>query len=96
MSLSNIVEGKANSIAAGVGEVERGATRPAHAPMFARPGEPEPNAVSGERLQPASLRGKPVPVFEGRDANAQGMPQHPGALGWGSADATQEDLTPAD
>jgi hypothetical protein len=73
MSLSNIVEGKANSIAAGVGEVERSETRPAHAPIFARPGEPEPNIVSGERLQPAESRPQRAPSRTLAEAREHGL-----------------------
>jgi hypothetical protein len=57
MSLSNIVEGKANSIALSGGGAQ---TEPPQylgsAPVFARPGEPEPNCVVGERLQPPQAR----------------------------------------
>jgi hypothetical protein len=59
MSLSRILPGRQNSIALSDGEPagpvpERGT----HAPMFARPGEPESNAVSGERMQPSQARPK--------------------------------------
>jgi hypothetical protein len=75
MSLSNILPGKANSIEKSGGGVDRATERVAHAPMFARPGEPEPGAVKGECLQPGEARPAPVPTFTGRDANALGMPQ---------------------
>ncbi|OBJ86509.1 hypothetical protein [Mycobacterium asiaticum] len=60
MSVSNIVVGKRLSIEAGE-QIEQQLDRPSHAPMFARPGEPEPNCVVGERLQPpqARLRRRP-------------------------------------
>jgi hypothetical protein len=56
MGLSNLVAGKRNSIEQSGGGVDRGTERAAHAPMFALPGEPEPNAVCGERLQPGQSR----------------------------------------
>lgn len=52
-----IVEGKRNSIAlSGGGAQTEPPQRLGSAPMFARPGEPEPNCVVGERLQPPTAR----------------------------------------
>ncbi len=52
-----ITEGKGNSIAFSGGGVQ---TEPPQyqgsAPVFARPGEPEPNVISGEALQPPQAR----------------------------------------
>jgi hypothetical protein len=57
MGHSNVVAGKKNSIeASGGGLQTEPEQRLGHAPMFARPGEPEPNCVVGERLQPATAR----------------------------------------
>jgi len=57
MGHSNIVEGKANSIErSGGGAQTEPPQRCGHAPMFARPGEPEPNCVVGERLQAPQAR----------------------------------------
>lgn len=74
MSLSRILPGKHNSIALSDGEPagpvpERGT----HAPMFARPGEPEPNAVSGERMQPSQPRPKRPPTRTLAEARAVGL-----------------------
>jgi hypothetical protein len=52
-----IVPGKANSIAqSGGGAQTEPPQRCGSAPMFARPGEPEPNCVVGERLQEPTPR----------------------------------------
>jgi hypothetical protein len=57
MSISNIVAGKQNSInQSGGGAQTEPEQRLGHGPMFARPGEPEPNCVVGERLQPPQAR----------------------------------------
>lgn len=56
-SASNIVPGKANSIAqSGGGAQTDPPQRLGSAPMFARPGEPEPNCIEGERLQAPEAR----------------------------------------
>ena len=48
-----LVEGKRRSIEQSGGGVQtEPPQRCGSAPMFARPGEPEPNCVEGERLQP--------------------------------------------
>jgi len=52
-----IVEGKKNSIQqSGGGAQTEPPQRLGSAPMFARVGEPEPNCVEGERLQPPQAR----------------------------------------
>jgi hypothetical protein len=57
MGHSKILVGKAISIErSGGGTQNVPEQRAAHAPMFARPGEPEPNCVVGERLQPPQAR----------------------------------------
>lgn len=72
MALSRIFEGKSNSIAAGV--PNEAVTQPvAHAPMFARPGEPEPNVHRGERLQPATPRPRRAPTRTRDEARAIGL-----------------------
>lgn len=72
MGLSNELDGKRNAmeVSGGGSEVFSGQS---HAPMFARPGEPEPNAVAGERLQPSQPRGKPEPTRTRADAHAKGL-----------------------
>jgi hypothetical protein len=83
MGHSNLTEGKANSIAASGGGPqtvlpERDG-RPAHSPMFARPGEPEPNVTRGERLQPPTPRPKRPATRTFAEARALGL-AHPEAL----------------
>jgi hypothetical protein len=56
MGHSNPVPGKVNSIALSGGGVQTEPQRLGSAPMFARPGEPEPNRVEGERLQEPEAR----------------------------------------
>ncbi len=57
MGLSNCVPGKKNSIERSGGQENPRQDRPSHAPMFARShDEPEPNAVSGDRLRPGESR----------------------------------------
>jgi hypothetical protein len=74
MALSNIVTGKRNSIAASGESVQRAPEQRAiHAPMFARPGEAEPNAISGERLQDGKLRPAPVPTRSRIAARRRGL-----------------------
>lgn len=74
MGHSNIVEGKANSIERSGGGTQRvPEQRAAHAPCFARPGEPEPNAVVGERLQPAQARPRREPSRTIAEARAIGL-----------------------
>lgn len=52
-----IVEGKRNSIEQSGGGAQTEPTQYlGSAPVFARPGEPEPNCVVGERLRPAEAR----------------------------------------
>lgn len=52
MSLSNLVPGKANSIALSAGEPPVPTDgRPSHAPCFTSEHGPQPNAIEGERLQ---------------------------------------------
>jgi hypothetical protein len=80
MGHSNVVAGKANSIAqSGGGPQTVPEQRAAHSPMFARPGEPEPNAVVGERLQPPTPRPRREPTRTIREARALGL-AHPEAL----------------
>ena len=74
MGHSNIVVGKANSIEqSGGGAQTVPEQRAAHAPMFARPGEPEPNCVVGERLQPAEARPRREPSRTIAEARAIGL-----------------------
>lgn len=57
LSLSNIVEGMQKSIKdSGGGAQTEPPQRCGCAPVFARPDEPEPNCVVGERLQPPQAR----------------------------------------
>ena len=52
-----LVAGKANSIRKpGGGGQSEPPQRCGHSEMFARPGEPEPNCIVGERLQPPEAR----------------------------------------
>jgi hypothetical protein len=74
MGHSNLVQGKANSIAASGGGAQTvPEQRAAHSPMFARPGEPEPNAVVGECLQPAQSRPRREPSRTLAEARAIGL-----------------------
>ena len=73
MALSNILPGKQAAIdVSGGGVPHQPPERAAHAPMFARPGEREPNVTMGERLQPSRPGSKPVPTRTRRDAHAKG------------------------
>jgi hypothetical protein len=57
MGLSRITEGKRNSIkASGAAHGVPPQERASHGEMMARPGEPEPNAIRGERLQEGEAR----------------------------------------
>lgn len=76
MALSNILPGKANSIALSGESVQRvpePEQRFTHAPCFARAGEPEPNVTSGERLQPPHARPRRRPTRTLADARAIGL-----------------------
>lgn len=74
MALSDLVPGKRNSIAQGGESVQQAVPeRAAHAPMFARPGEPEPNAISGERLQPGPPVPKAMPSRTRAEASGKGL-----------------------
>jgi hypothetical protein len=80
MSHSNLVPGKQNSIAASGGGAQTvPEQRAAHSPMFARPGQPEPNVVVGERLQPPQARPRREPTRTFTEARALGL-AHPEAL----------------
>lgn len=75
MGLSKIAEGKRNSIKASCREAQGVAPqdRAAHGEMFARPGEPEPNAIRGERPQAGQPRPRRQPTRTRRDAHALGL-----------------------
>jgi hypothetical protein len=74
VSLSNIAAGKRNSIEQGGGGMQmEPEQRSSHAPMFARPGEPEPNAVVGERLQPPQARPRRKPTRTLADSRKLGL-----------------------
>jgi hypothetical protein len=72
--IANVVAGKSNAIeVSGGGAQTEPPQRCGHAPMFARPGEPEPNCVVGERLQPASSRPRPEASRTIAEARAIGL-----------------------
>ena len=74
MPASNIVEGKANSIQeSGGGAQTEPPRRCGSAAMFARHGEPEPNCVVGERLQPPQARPRRAPSRTIEEARAIGL-----------------------
>ncbi|WP_142281134.1 hypothetical protein [Mycobacterium palustre] len=75
-----IVPGKRNSIEqSGGGAQTEPPQRCGSAAMFARPGEPEPNCVVGERLQQPQARPKRPPTRTFSDAREHGL-AHPEAL----------------
>lgn len=82
-----IAPGKANSIAASRGGAQ---TEPPQylgsAPVFARPGEPEPRHVSGERLRPAEARPRREASQSLAEAREHGlsMPEKLGVRGDGT------------
>ena len=74
MGLSNTLPGKRNAIEQSGGDsVQPVPERGDHAPMFAHRGEPEPNAVAGERLQPSRPRPAPVPTRSRIAARRRGL-----------------------
>jgi hypothetical protein len=87
MGHSKLTEGKANSIAqSGGGAQTEPPQRCGSAPMFGRPGEPEPNCVVGERLQEPSPRPRRAPTRTRAEARKLGL-AHAEAL-----DLTREEV----
>lgn len=74
MGHSNVVAGKANSIArSGDGGLHVVSERAGHAPVFSTLGEPEPSVTKGERLQPATGRPRREPTRTRAQARAIGL-----------------------
>ncbi|OMC26419.1 hypothetical protein A5738_02905 [Mycobacterium colombiense] len=85
-----IVEGKRNSIEqSGGGAQTEPPQRLGSAPVFARPGEPEPRCVVGERLRPAEARPRREASRTLAEARKHGlsMPEKLGAVGDGTVDS---------
>ena len=86
-----LTEGKRNSIrlSGGDGGPHVVHERAGHAPVFARPGEPEPNVISGERLRPAEARPRREASRTLAEAREHGlsMPEALGAVGDGTVDS---------
>lgn len=88
MSASNILPGKANSIALSAGRqpVVPADDRPCCAPTFTSEHGPQPRQVSGERLQPPSARPRREASATLAEARQHGlsMPERLGVTGDGA------------
>lgn len=75
MGASNLVPGKVNSIvlSGGDGGPHVVDERAGHAPVFALPGQAEPNVTQGERLQPAQPRPRREATRTRAEARALGL-----------------------
>jgi hypothetical protein len=74
MALSNLVAGKRNSIEQSGGGGQAEVRQPnGHAPCFAHLGQPEPNAISGERLRAGTPAPAAVPARSMIEARRRGL-----------------------